>query len=370
MVDLATVVFLAVGFLAGVALIGRAHPLRGVGREVGTLGPTTVIVPARNEAQRLPRLLQALGRAPSDGLEVIVVDDRSSDDTAQIARAAGAQVLTVDPPTGWTGKSWACHCGARAATGEVLVFLDADTEPTPEGLAALVATAQQGYLVSALPRQRIERPYERLSAGPALISVLGAGTGSPPRHPWWRRPVAYGPALALTAANYRRIGGHAVVRSSVIEDLALARAADQAGVPVVSALGGDLLGYRMYPEGVGSLVEGWSKNLAGGSSVIPPLRLAASILWVAAALHAASTGILALAAPGQGAARVAALVGYVAFAAQVGVVLRRIGRFGVLTTVLYPLILIGFVALFARSAVLTHVRRSVTWRGRQVPIGG
>jgi 4,4'-diaponeurosporenoate glycosyltransferase len=327
-----------------------------------------VIIPARDEEQRLPNVLRALASTEPPPHEVIVVDDGSTDATPYLAHQAGALVVPVEPPSGWTGKAWACQRGADAATGDILVFLDADTEPTPEGIAALVALAERGALVSAQPRHRIERPYERLSAGPALVSVVAAGIGPPPRVRWWRTPVAFGPAMAVPAEHYARIGGHAAVKASIAEDLDLARIADRAGIPVVSSLGGDLIGYRMYPEGAASLVEGWSKNLATGAGSIPRARLAATVLWVAAALQAAISLLAALAGGGSMDLPVAAAV-YGAFAAEAGVVLHRIGRFGPLTTALYPLALGAFVALFGRSVVLTLARRQVSWRGREIPVG-
>src|SRR5690606_8836922 len=170
-------------------------------------------VPARDEAERLPRLLAALS-ADHDSGEVVVVDDGSTDATAALARAAGATVVPSAPPPGWTGKARACWTGAAVARGDVLVFLDADVEPAPGAVSALAAAAASGGgLVSAPPRHRVERPYEVLSAGPAVVALLGAGTGGPPARRWWRRPFAVGPALAVPAAAYRRSGGHRAVRA-------------------------------------------------------------------------------------------------------------------------------------------------------------
>ena len=351
-------VLLVGGFVCGLALIGRRHPLRLV--PAPSKPPrASVIIPARDEERRLPALLDALARTvPAPG-EVIVVDDGSTDATPFLAHQAGARVLPVEPPPGWTGKAWACHRGAEVAEGEILVFLDADTEPTPQGIAALIARAERGALVSAQPRHRIERPYERLSAGPALVTLLGAGTGPPPAHRWWRHPVAFGPALAVPAADYWRIGGHAAVRDAVADDLALAHLADRAGVPVHSTLGDDLIGYRMYPEGPGRLIKGWSKHLAADAGSMPPLRLAATVLWVAAALQAAAVAVWTWIRMESGIDIATSVATYAPFMAQAGVVLHRAGRFGPLTVALYPLVLVGFLALFAWSAFLTLTRRTV-----------
>lgn len=359
----ATPVLLVVGLLLGPLLAGRRRLLPEARPAEALVAATSVVVPARDEAVRLPRLLEALAAADPAPLEVIVVDDGSTDATADLARRAGARVLTVEPPVGWTGKAWACQQGADAAVGDLVVFLDADTEPAPSFLAAVVADAADGALVSVQPHHRVERAYERLSAGPALVTLLGAGTGVAGPRRWWRRPIAFGPAVAIRRSAYDRLGGHAAVRGAVAEDLALAAAADRSGITVRSHLGGPLLGYRMYPEGVARLVEGWSKNLATGAGSTPPLRLAACVAWVAAALQAAWLVVVA-----DGSDLLVAGAAYGLFAGQVAVVLRRVGRFGWLTSAVYVVPLIAFIALFARSLVLTARGAPVWWRGRQVAV--
>lgn len=355
----ATAVLLAAGWLAGWVLLGRRHRLADLPpAALSTLA--SVVIPARDEAARLPRLLDALGAAEPPPHEVLVVDDGSTDGTATLARAAGAVVVPAEPPEGWTGKAWACQRGAEAATGAVLVFLDADTEPGPDAVARLAGAAvATGGLVSAQPRHRVEWWYERATAGPAAVTLLGAGTGGPPSRRWWRRPMAFGPAVAIARDAHTAIGGHAAVRGEVAEDVALARVADAAGLPVTAVLGDELLAYRMYPEGLGRLVEGWTKNLAAGAGATPPLRLLAVVVWVAAALQA----VISLATSPTAVSGLA----YAAFAVQVGVVLHRVGRFGATTAILYPVVLVAFLLLFSGSLVKAAAGRPVSWRGRQVP---
>jgi hypothetical protein len=367
------------GWLLGWVLAGPRHDLPRLAdlppapRDGAGGGPVgsrsvSVVVPARNEADRLPRLLAGLAAATPPPDEVIVVDDESTDATAELARAGGARVVASSPAAGWTGKAQACQRGADAAHGDVLVFLDADVEPAADVVARLAGAARtQDGLVSAHPRHRIERPYERLSAGIGLVALLGAGTGELPtghrRRRWWRAPFAFGPALAIPAATYREIGGHAAVRGSVVDDVALARQADAHGVPVASYLGDQDLQYRMYPGGLGQLIEGWTKNIAAGGSATPNVRLAAVVLWVTAALQAGLIGPWWVGAAAYG-----------LFALQFHRLTGRIGRFGrsgrsgALTAVAYPLLLGAFVLLFARSLALTLVPKRVRWRGRTVEV--
>jgi 4,4'-diaponeurosporenoate glycosyltransferase len=361
-VSAATAVVLAAGWVLGWALAGRRRILPAGAPHRARV---SVIVPARNEAARLPRLLAVLA-ADRHANEVLVVDDGSTDATAAVARAAGATVVHAERPAGWSGKAYACWAGARAAHGDLLVFLDADVTPAGGAVAALAAAAAgSGGLVSAHPVHRVERPYEVLSAGPGLAALLGAGTGDRPTGRWWRRPMAFGPAMAIPAAAYRHIGGHRAVRDQVADDVALASAADRAGVPVTSLLGGPHLSYRMYPDGLPSLVEGWTKNLATGGASTPPVRLVAAALWVTASLLAGLTLGGTVAAGGSAITPTAA---YLLFAAQFHVLGRRIGRFGAAGLV-FPVLMGVFVVLFTWSAALTFGRRRVRWRGRVLDAG-
>lgn len=359
----ASLALLAVGWVLGWVLAGRRVMLPAAGSHAGEAGASSVsvVVPARNEARRLPELLRCLATLDPTPGEVVVVDDESTDGTAALARAAGVDVVPSPPPPGWTGKAAACQRGAEESTGDVMVFLDADTTPDPRAVAALAAAARGGELVSAHPRHRVERPYEYLSVGPAVVTVLAGGLGPSPQWRWWRHPVAFGPAIAVRRDVYERFGGHAAVHGDLVEDLALARAADRAGVPVRAQLAGDLISYRMYPEGLRSLLHGWGRNLARGAGTTPLLRLVATVLWVVAALH---SGLVLVVDPGW-----LAVLGYAAFAVQFAVVARRVGRFTPVAAALHPLALAAFVGLFCWSFVLVVHRRSVQWRGRKVEVG-
>lgn len=371
----ATATLLVIGWGLGWLLAGRRRALPDGRPSAGVR--VSVVVPARDEASRLPTLLAALAAATPPPHEVVVVDDGSRDGTAAVARAGGATVIPAPAaPPGANGKALACQRGAEAAEGDVLVFLDADVEPTPPFVAALAAAAlERAGVVSAHPIHRVERPYERLSAGPAVVALLGAGTGGPPRRRWWRRPFAFGPALAVPAGEYRRLGGHAAVTGAVTDDVALAAAADRQGVAVTGLLAGSMATYRMYPGGLPGLVEGWTKNLALGGAAAPVLRTSAVAVWVTAALRSGLDLAAAAAAAGPvggggGWGRGLALpaVVYLLFAVQFHVVARRIGRFGPVTSALFPVVLAAFVALFAWSAALVYGRRQVRWRGRTIDV--
>jgi chlorobactene glucosyltransferase len=219
-------------------------------------GMVSIVVPARNEAGRIPALLDSLGHLRYPEREVVVVDDGSSDGTGEIAARAGARVIRVPGPrTGWTGKSFACFTGAEATSGDWLLFTDADTVHRPESLGRALALASDRHagLVSLLARQHCRTFWERLLL-PYAYALYFAGAD-----PAASGGVANGQYLLFRRDDYERIGGHKAVRSSLIEDVALARRCRRLGVHVVLARGERDLDVHMYDD-LRSLWEGFGKN--------------------------------------------------------------------------------------------------------------
>jgi 4,4'-diaponeurosporenoate glycosyltransferase len=348
------------GWAAAVVLLCRVPKLPGSLSRVSPVRTVSVVIPARDEADTLPRLLSSL--EGEGACEVIVVDDASTDDTSNVAARAGAKVIsTAGPPPGWTGKTWACHVGTTVATGEVIVFLDADTWVAPGAVRRLVDAhdelTPQG-LLSVQPHHVTERPYEQLSAIPNLVAVMASGMAAI-RRPR-ARPVAFGPCLVTRRDALRDVGGFASVRSEVVEDLALARRFDEAGRPVRCLAGRDDVRFRMYPGGLRSLIEGWTKNLAAGAARAPVLPAAGAALWVTGAL---STTTRALLSPSLDGATM-----FCAYAAQVHWGLARLGSFRWWTALAFPVTVAAFVGFVAASAI-GLLRGEVVWRGRRVAVG-
>lgn len=352
-------VLVAIGWLAGTVLAWRV-PTPPVTTTTGLAGTISVVIPARNEEHSLPRLLASLAAQVESPLEVIVVDDGSTDATAAVARAAGVAVIEAPaPPPGWLGKPWACHLGSQAAVGSRLVFLDADTWLAVDGLARLAAAhadlAPDG-LLSVQPYHDVVRPYEHLSAVCNVVPLLASGVAAP--GPARESRVAFGPCLVTTPADLAAAGGLAIVRDQIVEDVALARAFRTAGRPVRCLGGGETVRFRMYPDGLGSLVEGWTKNLAGGAARTSPLALLGAMAWVCAGMSVIAD---ALTDPS-----VVVAAAWAALGVQLGWMLRRLGSFHWATALLFPVPLLAFVALFLRSAIVRLAGRPVAWRGRRI----
>lgn len=329
----------------------------------------SVIVPARNEAANLPDLLESLARSELRPFEIIVVDDGSIDATAEVAQAYGARLICAPPlPTGWVGKNWACHIGATESAGEHLLFLDADTRVSPTALTALKRTHhQRGGLVSVQPFHRPVSRYEELSALFNAVSLLG--TGAFAARSTTPQRMAFGPCLFSSSSDHRAIGGHQAVRTEVVEDIALAERYADHGLAVTCLLGGELVWFRMYPDGLRTLIQGWTKNIALGAGRAPAVPTALAVTWVAALAAVAvatATGIVGWIVGGS--APTLAVIAWLMMAVHLRLLLTRIGAFRTLTSALYVVPLAFFLAVFGRSALIARRRSTAVWRGREVSL--
>jgi chlorobactene glucosyltransferase len=239
----------------------------------------SVIVPARNEAHNIARCVKSILSTTYPNLELIVVDDSSTDGTAQIARDAAerdprARFIASPPlPDGWFGKQWACVTGAKVARGSVLQFTDADTVHAPDlvtrSMSAMRRTRAQ--LFSVAGRQELGGFWEKVIQ-PQIFSILATrygGTESITKATNVRDKIANGQCFFVTHDSYNSIGGHASVRASVAEDMMLAQHFFAARKRVVVMLGVDQLSTRMYGS-LGEIVRGWQKNVfAGGLDSVP-----------------------------------------------------------------------------------------------------
>ncbi len=275
----------------------------------------SVLVPARDEEACVGLLLADLrAQTGVDDLEVVVLDDASTDRTREVVDDAAAQdprvrvVTGTGPPPGWLGKTAACDRLAAEATGSVLVFVDADVRLEPHAVAATVDLLRRHHLdlVSPYPRQLAATPVERL-VQPLLqwswASLLPLRLAE--RTPRPSLSAANGQLMAVDAGTYRRAGGHDAVRSEVLDDVALVRRVKAVGGRGGVADGTRLATCRMY-DGSDDLVEGWAKSLwsatghpaaaaalvglAGAVYVLPPLAALRGSRWGAAGYAAAVLG--------------------------------------------------------------------------------
>lgn len=365
----------AAGYLAVLVLVAlRIRVRRPALAERAPLpsGPlVSIVIPARDEAVNILPCLRSILATAYDPCEVIVVDDRSHDDTAALVSATAASaaargrvrlVRGTDTPGGWFGKQWALVQGYRAARGDVLLFTDADTRHGPELLGRAVAalTVERVDLVTVIPRQEMGSFWERLLQ-PHVFFVLGARVGdvrriNRTRTPW--NAIANGQFILTTRGAYETVGTHARVRDTVVDDLALAQSYVADGKHIFVAHAQGHMATRMY-RSFGEIVAGWTKNLAlGAPRMLPPapiLRAAfpwvmwlPALAWIAPPVAWAVTGW-----PAAGVATLASLALWTIVYRSEGAPARY--------ALLYPLATIVVAGIVIRSAIRG---RRVKWKGR------
>ena len=237
----------------------------------------SVIVPARNEEECLAPCLESLVAQSGIDFEVIVVDDASTDRTAEIARSFAAARIGADAPVRprvtvvpapplpdhWTGKNNAMAAGAKIAKGKWLLFTDADTVHKPGSLARAVAEAEEhsAALLSYSPEQEVRTFWEK-AVMPVVFAELAA-TYPPKKVNDPASPIAAanGQYLLISREACDAVGGHAAISSNLLEDVAMARLVKSSGRKIFFRYGGDAVRTRMYRSWE-QMKEGWTKNLA------------------------------------------------------------------------------------------------------------
>ena len=332
--------------------------------------PTSVIIPARNEETALPNLLASLREQRYISDEIIVVDDHSEDRTKEIAKREGAKVVESQPlPEGWTGKTWTCHQGAQAAVGDIFIFLDADTSLEIDGLCSIVETyMEKEGVLSIQPYHRTGRLYEELSSFFNLI-MMGAIDAFTVLGSRLKPTALFGAALVLSRQHYVESGGHERVKGKVVEDVALAKELRKQGIPIRCCGGKGTVSFRMYPHGLRQLVDGWSKGFALGAAQIAIPSLFVTVAWIVGSIGTVRYTAQALFATNNIPIVMWGSL-YLCYAAQIYWMLFRIGSFRLYTALLYPIPMLFFVIVFARSFVIVFLKRSVWWKDRMINLRG
>ncbi|MGB9553463.1 MAG: glycosyltransferase [bacterium] len=217
----------------------------------------SVLIPARNEERNILRLIKSLLSQDYDHLEIIVLDDQSTDRTKEILERlkeqnAGKRIKILEGkalPKGWMGKNYACHQLAQEAQGEILLFLDADTWLAPRairsGLSALYET--QSDFLSLLPTEVTGTLWEKMIipfmhfAPMCLLPFRLIRTSPNPLI-----SMAVGQFMMFRKSAYSKIGGHASVKGEVVEDIMLARRVKEFGLMPLFLDGNSLVFCRMY----------------------------------------------------------------------------------------------------------------------------
>jgi chlorobactene glucosyltransferase len=333
-------------------------------------GSVSVLVPARNEGDRIAAAVRAIAASSHPLLEIVVFDDGSTDATPAVLEALRAEVPSLvvlrgeGPAPGWIGKPHACHQLFQAARGDHLVFVDADVELAPDAIEQLAAALHRDRadLVTAVPRQVTGSLVEALVVPVLLLTYLSwlplrlVALSRDPRF-----TAANGQLVAVARAALASIGGFAAVRSEIVDDVALARRFKRAGLRVAFADGTELARCRMY-RSPGEVWRGFSKNVHEGVGGTATLALVVLVyLWAFVAPWLALPWVVA-----SGRSELGPVVAACAAnLAQRSLMVAR-WRQPISALLLHPASVLAAVVIAANST-LWSLRNQVSWSGRVYP---
>jgi hopene-associated glycosyltransferase HpnB len=326
--------------------------------------PVAIIVPARNEAEQIDRVLRSLLAQTYPGwMDVILVDDDSNDHTADIARAIGDPRLTIvkggPRPAGWAGKLWAVHQGIQAAGKTGYYFLtDADIEHDPLHLATLVAAAEREGLdmVSEMVSLACDSWAEKALV-PAFVYFFQllypfVWVNDPQR----ATAAAAGGTVLIHERAMKRIGGMEAIRGALIDDVTLARTVKTGGRIFLghATMARSIRPYPGLPDIWRMVARSAYAQLHFSRVLLLLTTLAMAVVWLVPPIAALF---------GHGVTRTLGAVTWAMFAVSFFPTLRRYHR-SLLWAAGLPLIALFYMAATIGSAINHHLGRGVVWKGR------
>jgi chlorobactene glucosyltransferase len=334
----------------------------------------SVLIPARNEAQNIEECVYSVLNQDYSSYEVIVLDDESQDATPEILKRlsdgnSNLKLISGQPlPPGWVGKNWACYQLSQAAQGELILFVDADTLHHPSMLTEAVSTlvTTRADLLSGLPRQELKTLGEHLILPVLPWAILSFFPIRMFQHvPFSFMSIAVGQFILCRRTAYLRIGGHAAVRGSLIEDIALARLFKKNDLKWEFVNLKGRVNCRMY-QNFREIIDGLSKNMFAVFGNSLPVFLFIW-LWLAIVFITPALSLILYifdaSIPGYSPALTLVTVG---ISTLLWLISLWYFRMPLLQTAAYPLT-IALASLIAfRSAWLHFTQRSVSWKGREV----
>jgi chlorobactene glucosyltransferase len=363
-------------FLAGIVIItiSNVFHLKSI-----TAYPTTdftpfvsILVPARNEEESIADCVTSLLAQDYANYEIIVMDDDSTDSTQKIlvSLAAKDNRLKIEKgtplPPGWLGKHWTCHQLSQKASGELLLFTDADTMHKPQMLRQAVSamTWEQAALISALPRQRMVSFAEKLIMPFSYWSIM---TFLPLGLAYQSRisvlSTATGQFMLFHRSAYDQIGGFTAVKDHVVDDVELCKRVQEQGLCWRLLDGKDAYEVRQY-KSFKEIYEGHTKNLfAGFASNI--LVFSAVWLWLLLVFWLPLMGLGWSLSAASYPMILWVSIACIAISLLIWVIAYARFGFPLYLVIFYPVIVLLMVYIAAGSMSL-NLTRKAKWKGRYI----
>lgn len=354
------------GFIASFILFNRFPRLKSGCRE-NNHRKVSIIIPARNEETNLQLLLEDLSHQSLQIHEIICVDDGSTDRTGAIATEQGAKLIKItEKPSDWTGKAWACQKGGEVATGELLLFLDADVRMKKNTVSELLYTYESNpCVISVQPYHKTWKFHEQFSLFFNLIQIAGNGTSV--AYPS-KSIGLYGPVILIHRETYAAIDGHHAAKESVVDDVVLGEKLSSINLPFELYLGDPRLSFRMYGDRFKDLFQGWVKNYSTGAVKTPGSVILLVTFWIASMITTILFNIWQWTTDPFSALAYVGVLLYFGWSAELFRVGTKIGRFKRMTWLFYPLYLLFFIVIFSLSMFKRNNRKHVVWKGRKIKL--
>lgn len=351
------------GLILGLFLMWKVPNFKNIKLSKHFSNNVSLIIPARDEEKRIEPLLKSIQENGFKG-ELIVVDDHSTDKTADIARKYGAKVINSKPlPKGFRGKSWALYQGREIAQFDTLILVDADTYFVDNGIEKILSVYDQTKTpLSVQPYHAVKRPYEHLSVLFNTIIVMASNIYTPFQKRFKLR-VFYGPIQVMSKTDYDIVAFNKNVNQSVLDDIEMGKVFLENDLPINALVGKGAVHFRMYPGGFKESVSGWSKSFATGAILIGIFNMMMISLFITGVFGSFFRPLITFNTLYLNEIILYFLTGFVVY--FIG---RKVGSFSILTIILYPFQALYFVLVFLVSLYNTLFKKKVSWRGRDIDL--
>ena len=333
-----------------------------------TLPSLSVVVPALNEEATIEPAMRSLLSLDYSGLEIVAVDDRSSDRTGEILDGLSAENSHLlvrhisELPPGWLGKNHALHCGSQMVDGEWILFTDADVHFTTDAVRRAVQFAEQNDLdhLVLFPEMEVQGFWEKLYV--SYFGVMFSMYAQPwaAKNPRSKAYIGVGAFNLVRTSHYRSVGGHAALPMDVADDMKLGKVMKYGGGKQECVMGGPFVRVR-WIVGLRGAIDGSAKNMFAGVEFSPWIlaRTVAALLiigvWPAIGLFAG---------PWQARTLCLATFASMALTVKTSSFLKLNPAYGFV----FPLGALVFLYCMVRSAALTYRQGGIVWRGTLYPL--